>query len=235
MLRNLCGQIQQKVNLVGTTFGESQNCLHLAWIQKYMFKWDINWEVFFSYITWPMLPVLPTMLAMLTMLPASFCSFIKLAAVWVTRKVPFRLTSITWLGFHDQDPSSITCSKSSSFILSRKPSLVMPAELTTISGARLYFSRICLKHSLTDSLLETSPAMAWWSSGLIKQLTLFSGNSIHANCLWAPQWMVVQRSQNKVNMIFMFFFHNPEKDSNWSNFHLSNKSVVMAFYALLIE
>ena len=45
--------------------------------------------------TWPILPVLPTMLAMLTMLPASFCSFIKLAAVWVTKKVPFRLTSIT--------------------------------------------------------------------------------------------------------------------------------------------
>ena len=46
-------------------------------------------------LTWPMLPVLPTMLAMLTMLPASFCSFIRLAAVCVTRNVPFRFTSIT--------------------------------------------------------------------------------------------------------------------------------------------
>ena len=57
---------------------------------------------------------------------------------WVTRKVPFRLTSIT-------------LSKSSSFILSRNPSLVIPAELTMISGALLYFSITFWKHSLTES------------------------------------------------------------------------------------
>ena len=47
-----------------------------------------------------------------------------------------------------------TFSKSSSFILRRKPSLVIPAELTMMSGARAYLSRICLKQSFTFKMIK---------------------------------------------------------------------------------
>ena len=51
-----------------------------------------------------------------------------------------------------------TFSKSSSFILRRKPSLVIPAELTMMSGARAYLSRICLKQSFTFKMIM----IVWW-------------------------------------------------------------------------
>jgi len=69
--------------------------------------------------------------------------FMAVAVIWLIRNVPFRFTSIT-------------LSKVSSDILSKYLSIVIPAELTTMSGGLEYFSRIFFIVSSTDDFLETS-------------------------------------------------------------------------------